>query len=212
MLYYEEGNSRVYIAPDVYVLFGVRGLGALPSYRLWEVGKAPDFVLEVTSAGTHGDDRVEKPPIYAAMGVREYWRFDPECIYMAPPLAGRRLVGGHYQPLPTGLGANGGVTVYSEVLGLSLEAQRSVPVERPGYGAWRLFLRDPITGERLADHEQTTAQRDAALARAEAAEAKAAAADVAAARADVAEAQAAAAAVELAALRARLAQHGDDSV
>ena len=59
LVYYEEGNPRVSVAPDVFVVFGVedrmRG-----NYKVWEEGKGPDFVLEVASPvacrpGARGD-------------------------------------------------------------------------------------------------------------------------------------------------------------
>jgi Uma2 family endonuclease len=75
-IYYEMDNPDRKLAPDVFVSFGVsdhwRG-----SYFTWREGKAPDFVLEVASPGTWTRDASEKRDIYAAMGVTEYWRFDP---------------------------------------------------------------------------------------------------------------------------------------
>ena len=45
-LYYEEGNKEEKLVPDLFV---VRGLAALPepSYRVWEEGRPPGFVLEL---------------------------------------------------------------------------------------------------------------------------------------------------------------------
>ena len=50
LIYYEEGNPRVAVAPDVFVVFGVEDRMRM-SYKVWEEGKGPDFVLEVASPG-----------------------------------------------------------------------------------------------------------------------------------------------------------------
>ena len=48
LIYYEEGNPRVSVAPDAFVVFGVEDRERM-SYKVWEEGKGPDFVLEVAS-------------------------------------------------------------------------------------------------------------------------------------------------------------------
>ena len=89
---YEEGNPRVSVAPDVFVVFGVedrmRG-----NYKVWEEGKGPDFVLEVASPNTWREDVERKPAIYAGLGVEEYFLFDPMDEHYTPRLQGYRLVG-----------------------------------------------------------------------------------------------------------------------
>ena len=47
-VYYERGNNKVWLQPDVQVVFGAER-GNLGSHRVWEEGKASDFVLEVVS-------------------------------------------------------------------------------------------------------------------------------------------------------------------
>ncbi len=42
------------------------------SYRLWEVGKAPDLVMEMSSRATHRQDQFDKHHLYAELGIREY--------------------------------------------------------------------------------------------------------------------------------------------
>ena len=45
LLYYQQENQpKKSVAPDVFVVFGVEKT-ARRIYRLWEEGKAPDFVL-----------------------------------------------------------------------------------------------------------------------------------------------------------------------
>ncbi|MCY3622153.1 MAG: Uma2 family endonuclease [Gammaproteobacteria bacterium] len=75
-LFLEEGNRRAAVVPDVLVAFGPPS-GPRQSYKHWEEGKAPDFVLEVLSADNWRNDIERKPVLYAELGVREYWTFDP---------------------------------------------------------------------------------------------------------------------------------------
>ena len=51
LIYYEKGNPKVSIAPDVFVVYGVAKRRRM-TYLLWEERKAPDFVLEVASPNT----------------------------------------------------------------------------------------------------------------------------------------------------------------
>ncbi|MCY4535228.1 MAG: Uma2 family endonuclease, partial [Bryobacterales bacterium] len=46
MVYYQRDNNQAKLQPDVQVVFGVRR-GDRSSFKVWEEGKAPDFVLEV---------------------------------------------------------------------------------------------------------------------------------------------------------------------
>ena len=48
LIYYEEGNVHASVAPDVFVVFGVPN-HTRPIYKVWEEGKSPDFVMEITS-------------------------------------------------------------------------------------------------------------------------------------------------------------------
>ena len=76
LIYYEEGNPRVSVAPDVFVVFGVEDHKRM-NYKVWEEGKGPDFALEVASPNTWREDVKRKPGVYAGLGVREYFLFDP---------------------------------------------------------------------------------------------------------------------------------------
>ena len=176
LIYYRQGKPEYCVAPDIYVVFGVRGIGALGSYKLWEIGKAPDFVLEVASPSSTRQDRGNKPALYASLGVREYWRFDPRSAQMQQPLVGQRLHRGHYTDLPVS-NPPGRVAARSAVLDLLLEAERFGPRGRPAYGPWGLFLRDPGSGRRIPDHRGEKVRADAAEERADAAEQRASAAE-----------------------------------
>ena len=66
-------------------------------YVISEVGKPPDLVLEVGSRNTGRRDFTVKREGYAALGIGEYWRFDPSGReYHGVPLAGDTLVDGEY--------------------------------------------------------------------------------------------------------------------
>ena len=86
-VYYEQGNPRAVVAPDVFVVLGAPGHDRR-TYKLWEEPKAPDFVLEITSHTTRAEDEGTKRRVYARLGVREYWRFDPTGDWLDPPLKG----------------------------------------------------------------------------------------------------------------------------
>ena len=136
LIYYEEGNPRKSVAPDVFVVFGAAN-HKRNVYKLWEEPKAPDFVLEVASENTWREDLGRKRALYAELGVREYWLFDPKDEYFDPPLQGLVLRDRGYHALPA-LVENGSRTSRSEVLGLDLRADRGV-----------LCYRDTATGEHL---------------------------------------------------------------
>ncbi len=108
----------------MYLAFGVDAAAIRPRklYLPWEVGKPPDWVLEVASSSTGRVDTGRKRTIYARIGVPEYWRFDPtvEGAYHGARLAGERLVDGVYRPLPLTIEPDGILKGYSPVLGLSL--------------------------------------------------------------------------------------------
>ena len=88
VVYYQRGNNKVWLQPDVQVVFGVEHRGSRGSFRVWEEGKAPDFVLEVASPSTAQKDALHKAREYAQIGVREYWRLDPAGSLMETPLEG----------------------------------------------------------------------------------------------------------------------------
>ena len=144
---YDRSNLNVRVAPDVYVAFGVDELAIRPRriYLPWEVGKAPDWALEVASHSTRRVDLDRKPEIYAQVGVPEFWRFDPTGgRYYRFQLNGLRLVNGEYQPIELTTEPDGILKGYSEVLELSLAWEEG----------WPRFY-DPATGiylEEWRDH------------------------------------------------------------
>ena len=135
------------MAPDVYVVFGASGNHRRHSWIVWREGKAPDFVLEVASPRTWRRDAGDKRDTYAAMGVTEYWRFDPRGEFFVPELVGERLVEGEYRPLPLHTDEDGTLRGHSALLGLDI-------CVRPGL---ELRLYDPAAGQWLLAPEESYA-------------------------------------------------------
>ena len=174
MMYYEEGEPRRCVSPDVFVAVGVEDKDRR-TYLLWREAKGPDFVLEVTSKSTRRNDQVTKRALYEWMGVSEYVLYDPLGEYLNPPLQGFRLVGGRYVGWE-GTRVPGGVrALHSEVLGLSLHV-------RARDRALRLY--DPAAGKDLLTPVEAAAAREEAEARAEREAAARGEAEVRAERAD----------------------------
>ncbi len=180
LIYYEEGNPRVSIAPDVFVVFGVEDRER-PNYKLWEERRAPAFVLEVASPSTWRDDLGRKRSVYAQLGVREYWQYDPAGEHLPARLQGERLTRSGYVRQPVLTGLDGTLTLRSETLGLELRAA-------PGR---EMRFRDPATGDDLRSHaeeaEGRLAEAEGRLAEAEGRRAEAAARQAAETRAADAE-------------------------
>jgi len=158
LLYYEEGNPKVSVAPDVFVVFGVKKR-MRRTYKLWEEGKGPEFVLELASENTYREDLGKKKRLYASvLSVQEYFLYDPDNQYLPSSLMGYRLTkDGVYLPiLPT---YN---RLPSLVLGLEL-----------GVKGDELRLYNPLTREWvLKPVEEAEARAQQAEARAQRAEAE----------------------------------------
>lgn len=149
-LCYKQDVPSAAVCPDVLVIFGVENRKR-QSYKVWEEnGKTPDLVLEVTSKKTYRQDEGEKRDIYAEMGVREYFQYDPTGDYLTPPLKGRRKGRSGYKIIiPKRLG-DGTIVLRSVVLGLEM---RLLPD-----GQLRFF--DPETGEYLRTHSEERERGD----------------------------------------------------
>ena len=163
-IYYVEGHPNVRIAPDCFVVFGVsrESFERNNTYLMWEVGKPPDFVLEIGSPSTARRDLVGKRELYASLGIGEYWRFDPSGgDHYGEPLVGEELVDGEYRELVMGVGSEGSVWGYSAALKLELHWEEG-----------RLWFYDSVEGRWLENMEETGVAREAAEARAESAEAR----------------------------------------
>ena len=150
-IYYEEGNNQAVVAPDVYVVFGV-AKRKRDNYKVWEEGGiTPDFVLEITSETTQTKDQETKPKINRALGVTEYFQYDPSGDYLNPILQGVRLVNNQYEPIPANNIAFDTLWLFSEVLGLELHLISA-----------ELRFRVPETNEFLKTHKEEQQARLAA--------------------------------------------------
>ena len=159
VVYYQRGNNKVWLQPDVQVVFGVEHCGSRGSFRVWEEGKAPDFVLEVASPSTAKTDALHKAREYARIGVREYWRLDPDGSLMETPLEGYVASAGQYEQVQPVEGSGRDGALRSRVLGLDLRSQRQS-------GVTVLVFIDPSTGEEFdgslegAERRRRIAERD----------------------------------------------------
>ena len=139
MVYFEEGNRHAKLQPDVQVVLDVPGDEPRSSYKVWEEGKAPDFVLAVASPSTERRDALLKAEEYARIGVREYWRLDPAGGLMSSPLERYEVRGGVCGPPATEVRGGRRWALWSAVLGLELRSARQS-------GATVLVFRDRATG------------------------------------------------------------------
>ena len=101
-VYYDKDDDAASVASDVFVVLGT-ARGRRTSYKVWEEGKPPDFVLEVMSPSSEGRDLVDKAGVYPAMGVREYFVYQPDPERRGYRLSGRQLSRTGYvelQPVP----------------------------------------------------------------------------------------------------------------
>ena len=193
LFYYVEDDPKKCFSPDVVVVRGVPS-HLRRTYLLWEEGKAPCFVLEVTSRKTRSVDWNKKLQLYAQLGVHEYVMFDPLDEYLRhAPLQLMRLEGTKYVVAsPEGDGS-----LLSRELGLKLLLLEG-----------RLRFQDLSTGKLLMDLSETDDERIQAemQARLEAARANVAEEQrrLEAARAEEAEGRAKKAEEELEQLRAQL--------
>jgi hypothetical protein len=76
-IYWRQHDATRRVAPDVFVLPGVRPGRRLKSWKTWETGTVPTFALEVVS-GDADKDYVEAPRAYDEMGASELIVFDPD--------------------------------------------------------------------------------------------------------------------------------------
>jgi Uma2 family endonuclease len=155
LVYYEQGNPKKFVVPDLFVVKGANP-GLRRIYKIWVEGKVPNVAIETTSKKTRRQDVDIKPVLFARIGIQEYFLFDPTQDYLDPPLQGYRMIEGKYEPIKPD--ANG--ALISNELSLRLRFEDGV------LAFYRLD-----TGERLMTAEERS---KAAEVRAAAAEAEAA--------------------------------------
>lgn len=198
LFYYIQGDPTKVRAPDVFVVKGIEKRQRR-LYKLWEEGVAPCVVIELTSKSTRREDQTTKFELYGALGVREYFLFDPLNEYLRPPLQGYRLKRGRYEVI------NPDERRRLKSVELDVWLERDEAQLRLWDVATRVEVLDSKERAEIAvkHAEAETARANAAAAHAEAEAARAAAE---AARAVAEAARAAAAEAELAVLRAVLAR------
>jgi Uma2 family endonuclease len=168
-LYYVSGNLLVYyvpgdrlrpLSPDFFVVRGVPKHNR-DYYLIWEEGKGPEVVIELTSRSTRDEDVDDKMWLYRdVLKVHEYFLFDPHNEYLQPQLQGYRLSAENYVPIEPLDGR-----LPSEVLELHLERNGN-----------EVRLYNPLTGQWLPTRKEAAQQAEARRAQAEAARAQAEAA------------------------------------
>src|SRR5512134_2386818 len=75
-LYYVKGDPRAVVAPDVFLVKGVPKRKRR-IYKLWEEGRPPSLVIELTSDSSQDEDLTKKKNCYERLGVEEYFLHDP---------------------------------------------------------------------------------------------------------------------------------------
>jgi Uma2 family endonuclease len=149
LLFYVRGDRLKHLSPDVFV---VKGVPKHPrdNYLLWEEGRPPSIVIELTSSSTKDEDIHDKYALYQdSIGVFEYFLFDPFGDYLKPPFRGYRLRQGKYVPIKSMKGR-----LPSKSLGLHLERNGA---------ALRLY--DPATQEWLPTPLERIATAEAEIER-----------------------------------------------
>ena len=154
LLFYVEGDPKKFVVPDNFVVLDCKP-GFRRSFKIWTEGRVPNVIFEVTSRKTRKQDETLKPQVYAQIGVRELFLYDPTLDYLTTALQGYRMEGGRYERLePTVPG-----TLESTELGLLLRLDRE-----------RLVIQDAASGLPLltkAEAEEARAEAETARAEAE---------------------------------------------
>jgi Uma2 family endonuclease len=146
LMYYNQHSGWDHVSPDVFVTFDVPR-GDRGKWETWkEGGRFPDVVFEITSKSTYAEDLGKKRRLYARLGVRELYLYDPEHD-VQPYFRGFRLVAGELVELPPPVND----AYYSPLLGVELRV----------IGPW-LRVIDPATGEPMPIPDEIEAARQLA--------------------------------------------------
>ena len=143
-----------WVFPDCLVAFGVNpdAIMARNAYVINEIGKPPDFVMDIASANPAVADYKRRRKRYEELQAAEHWLFDPTGgQYYDQPIAGDALVNGRFRPIEIVSGRNGLLWGHSAVLGLDLHWRE---------GMLRLY--DPATRRYKDDYLHARLGQDAA--------------------------------------------------
>lgn len=153
LLYYSEGNPHEFVVPDDFVVKECDP-GPRRTFKTWEEGKAPNMAFEVTSRGTRRDDQVYKPQVYAKIGVKELFLYDPTAEYLTPPLQGFRLTdAGQVEIEPDESGS-----LQSAELEMKLCLEEGQLVMYDSHSGQRLLTEAETERERAAEAEERAAE------------------------------------------------------
>lgn len=176
-MYYERGNPRAALAPDVFVVLDhqPKATPENSSYRFWVEGRVPDFVLEVLSPSTASRDKTIKKDTYEELGVSEYFLFQPDPDRAGPDrhdprkrLQGFYLQEGRYTEIPPGPDGQ----VESRLMGVSLRTEGvNMRVRSLATGRDYLWIDEESQERRAAEARAREAQARARKAEARAREA-----------------------------------------
>lgn len=160
LLFYRPGNRRQHVSPDVLVTKGLQQQQR-ENYLLWQEGRPPNIVIEVTSKSTREGDLEDKFEIYRdEVRVAEYFLFDPPAGYLHPALQGHRLQAGQYERIKRVAGR-----LPSLELGLHLEQDgKQLRFWDPAARRW---LPTPEEAREAAEAERRQAEADRREAQAE---------------------------------------------
>ena len=154
LIFYVPGDRRRHVTTDLFVVRGV-AKRERPNYLVWEEGKSPDFVLEVTTLATRAEDADEKFRLYRdVLLVPEYFLYDPQGDTLDPPLQGYRLHNAGYLKIDPLDGI-----LFSNSLGLHLKPEG--PLLRffdPEAQRW-LPTPDDLAAEAAARHDREIVER-----------------------------------------------------
>ena len=154
LMYYVEGFPQKVVAPDVLVTFGI-GRQSRLTYKVWEAGKVPDFVMEFSSKNTYQNDLTVKMSLYASLGIQNYFLYDAEGVYLPEPLMGFALSGGVYVRVSGG----DGVGLPASVLGLDFHIiAGDLEIYDPVVDEW---LRTPAEAAEARAAEESIARQTA---------------------------------------------------
>ena len=113
-IYYEEGDITKVVAPDIFVVFGVKKYPLRRSFYTWSEGAVPVAVFEFLSDATADQDRDEKVQVYLKeMGVQEFFIHQPEMDKPAEFFGWQRAFGDIVEIVPDAAGG-----LFSEALNL----------------------------------------------------------------------------------------------
>jgi Uma2 family endonuclease len=144
--YFAQGDPRAVVAPDLFLVKGV-AKGQRRTYKLWQEGRVPSLVIEITSDSTRDEDVTKKKLCYERLGIEEYFLHDPYGDYLDPKLQGYRLGMNRFQRIvPEADGSLRSLTT-----GLLFRAEGT-----------SLRLQDAQTGERLLTGDEEVARETTA--------------------------------------------------